>query len=86
MALSAMKASRVTEFFAADIARWERTLASVSETLEAVLQVLHICGLCSPPYCIFFNASNGAKEWQIDMQNAGANNLDVHREHLWGFC
>ena len=45
MALSAMKASRVTEFFAADIARWERTLASVSETLEAVLQVLHICGL-----------------------------------------
>ena len=43
VALSAMKASSVTEFFAADIARWERTLASVSETLEAVLQVLHVC-------------------------------------------
>ena len=45
MALSAMKASRVTEFFAADIARWECTLASVSETLEAVLQVLHASSL-----------------------------------------
>ena len=41
VALSAVKASCATEFFAADIARWERTLASVSETLEAVLQVLH---------------------------------------------
>lgn len=40
VALSAMKASHFTDFFQADITRWERTLASVSETLELVLQVL----------------------------------------------
>ena len=40
VALSAMKASQFTDFCQADITRWERTLASVSETLELVLQVL----------------------------------------------
>ncbi|KAK9846646.1 hypothetical protein WJX81_008333 [Elliptochloris bilobata] len=39
VALSAMKASRFTDFFADDITGWERTLASMSQTLEAVLQV-----------------------------------------------
>jgi len=43
VALSAMKASQFTEFCQADITRWERTLASVSETLELVLQVLYAC-------------------------------------------
>ena len=69
MALSAMKASRVTEFFAADIARWERTLASMSETLEAVLQVWHIITVCILPFCTLRHDSSGAERGQVETQS-----------------
>jgi len=38
VSLSAMAASRAADAFREDVARWERTLAGVSETLERVLQ------------------------------------------------
>ena len=70
MALSAMKASRGTEFFWADIARWERTLASVSETLEAVLQVLHRFSVQSALVLTHFaHAPNRAERRRLDILN-----------------